>query len=273
MADWGYSVTVCIAAIAGDKQIVTASDTLISFGDVGSADKVSVKMEPFHESWTALMSASDMSQCLPVIEIASENLKKSPSTLRAVTQGFKKAYRQHLAELAASQVLSNFDMDMEEFKNKGAKKFTPDVFSTLSQEIRAVNLDCEFLIYGFDGKKRPHIFAVAPPGVVSIYDKPGFWAIGSGAWAALSMLFSLAQSVDSPFEETVFNVLVSKFMAETPGKVGEHTFLFAKGDDNNRFFSYPIWWESTIRTWWNEHGKPRRDNGIVQQMRESLGEH
>ena len=81
------------------------------------------------------------------------------------------------------------------------------------------------------------------------------------------MLFSIGQTVDNPFEETMFNVLMAKFMAETPGRVGEHTYLFAKEYDND-WFSYPTWIEPTIRTWWNDHGKQKRDETILHGMQQ-----
>jgi hypothetical protein len=259
-------VTVCIAAIASDGRIVTASDTLVSFGNMGSSDKVSVKMEPFHRSWTALM-AGTMPECMAIIEIAQTTMEKCRPDLRSVASGFKKAYHAHLSETAADTVLGRYQMDMQEFKKTGLKKFGSERFNLLDQAIRDVAIDCEFLVFGFDEQHHPRLFTVTPPGVVSLCDKPGFWTIGSGSFAALGMLFSLGQSVDTPFEETIFNVLTAKFMAETPGVVGKHTHLFAK-EEGNDFFSYPSWLEPTIRKWWEEHGKPRRDDGIIQQMRQ-----
>ena len=209
-----------------------------------------------------------MSQCLQILERAKDNLSKANRSLRAVAHGFKKAYQDHLSEMASDQILSRFQMDMKEFKEEGTKRFTPEMYNSLCQEIRTVKLDCEFLIFGFDKRKQPRLFTITPPGVMALYDKPGFWAIGSGSFAALSVLFSLGQTVDNPFEETLFNVLMAKFMAETPGRVGEHTHIYAM-QEGNKWFSYPMWLEPTIRKWWNDHAKPRRDEGILQQMRQN----
>jgi 20S proteasome alpha/beta subunit len=258
-------VTVCIAAIASDGHIVTASDTLISWGNFVSSDATSVKVEPFHGSWLAMMSG-DMSQCLPIVERATEKLEGKPSTLSIIKRGFREAYKEHLAETAADQVLSNYNMEMKEFKKNGAKIFTPEVFNSLNQEIKAVSLDCSFLVYGFDERGFPHILSVEPPGKVASFDKPGFWAIGSGSFAATGMLFSLHQSVDCSLNETIFDVLAAKFMAETPGVVGEHTHFYVH-EKNCDWFSYPAGLVPAMRNWWNDKGKPRRDNTVLQQFR------
>jgi hypothetical protein len=264
-------MTVCVAAITSDvssgkAHIVTASDTLISLGHYTSSDATSVKMEPFYESWHAMMAADDISQCVPIIAKVSEMLKGGSNTLAVVSGAFKKAYKQHLSELAADQVLAPFDMDMSEFKKNGAKVFTPEVFNSLSQEIKGVALDCSFLVYGFDERKWPHIFTVDPPGKVSIYDKPGFWAIGSGSFSALGMLFSLHQSIDRNFFETIFNVLAAKFMAETPGVVGEHTFFYLH-ENGCDWFRHPVGVVESMRHWWNEKGKPKLDAEVLRHFR------
>jgi Proteasome subunit len=262
-------MTVCIAAITSDtpakSHIVTASDTLISFGRYNSADATSVKMESFYGSWHAMMAAEDVSQCIPIIARATENLQGEPETLSAVSRAFKKAYKEHLSEIAADQVLSHFDMGMAEFKKNGSKLFTPEIFNSLSQEIRNVTLECSFLVYGFDEKNWPHIFAVDPPGRISVHDKPGFWAIGSGSFAALSMLFSLHQSVDRGFFDTIFNVLAAKFMAESPGSVGEHTFFYIHEKDCD-WFKHPVGVVETMREWWNNKGKPKLDPEVLKHF-------
>ena len=43
-------------------------------------------------------------------------------------------------------------------------------------------------------------------------DKPGFCAIGSGQWAAETILFSLGQSIDNGLEETIYKVCAAKFI-------------------------------------------------------------
>lgn len=257
-------MTVCIAAITRERYIVTASDLMVSSA-LSSSDASAVKLEEFHKDWIAMMSADDLTQCLPVIERAERNFQGRANTLRVARACFKRAYQGHLAELAGDRVLGRFGLDMEAFRKSGRRRFTEQIFNTLSNEIRDVKVEAQFLACGFDGRAMPHLFTVTEPGTDSVYDKPGFCAIGSGMYAAEGMLHYLGQTVDSTVHQTIFNVYAAKFMAERIPGVGEKTFLFVKKQGCDAF-SMETWVEPTIRDRWNTEGKPRIPDGLISQL-------
>jgi len=66
---------------------------------------------------------------------------------------------------------------------------------------------------------------VSDPGIVRDYDEPGYWAIGSGAYAALSTLAARKQSRLRFLPETIYNVCEAKCAAETAVGVGRDTYV------------------------------------------------
>jgi ATP-dependent protease HslVU (ClpYQ) peptidase subunit len=271
MSELGLKVTVCIAAIANDKSIVTASDTKVSIG-YSSADANTVKYEEFHKNWVAMMAGEDIGHLIPIRDLAAERMNGKPNTLRSAISAFKGAYKQHLSEVAADRVLAHFDMNMKTFKRVGSKWFTSDVYGTFCDLIDKVRVDCTFLVYGYDQDKRPHIFVVEHPGVVKVYDKPGCWAIGSGKISALGMLLQLNQSVDTPLFPTMYNVLAAKFFSERASDVGRHTVFYVKRYGMDAF-GRPANFEAEMRAAWENEGAPRMPASVqrvFQEMKDRL---
>jgi hypothetical protein len=232
---------------------------------LASLDASTVKVEEFHDEWAALIAADDLTQCIPIIEIARDEFAGKPNKLRVARSCFTRAYRRRLAERAEGQVLGRFLCTAKEFKERGKHLFTEKVYNELASEIGKIKGDCDFLIYGFDARNMPHLFTVSDPGVDEIHDKPGFAAIGSGMYAANGMLYQLGQTVDRNVYETIFNVCAAKFTAERVAGVGKDTFLFVK-KQGCRAFSRASWLLPTIRKAWEEQGQPRVPEGILKQM-------
>src|SRR5207253_1354905 len=99
--------------------------------------------------------------------------------------------------------------------------------------------DCEFLVCGFDDGNNPHIVSVtghddSDRSAVTIrhHDIPGFHAIGSGQYSALSILYHFQQCSITDLEDSIFNVAAAKFSAETAFGVGEATWLHILRDDS-----------------------------------------
>lgn len=125
------AVTVCIAAIAAEQYIVTLSDTKIGT-PFSSSDGTSVKVDK-----------------------VAQYFENRANTIQVARSCFKRAYQNHLSEIATDIVLGRFRIDMETFVKQGKRRFTEAVFNSLSSEIRKVEADSEFLCAGFDAKKYP----------------------------------------------------------------------------------------------------------------------
>jgi hypothetical protein len=257
------SVTVCIAALTLDTRIVTVSDTMVSTF-MSSADATVVKMQSFAKNWEAMWSADDLTQCIPIIDLAAKYFQNRANTLQVARSCLKRAYQKHLSELAADSVLGRFQMDMDEFKKSGKRRFTETQFNSLSDEIRKVEGVWHFLACGFDSKKKPHLFTVEEPGKDAVYDSIGFCAIGSGKYAAESLLFQLQQSAICAVPKTLINLLCAKFAAEKVG-AGRNTYVFIM-EPGSSMCSLPTWVEPTVRAAWESQIQPKVPDDLLRQV-------
>jgi 20S proteasome alpha/beta subunit len=257
LSDWGLSVTTGIAAITSDRFIVNASDTRISFGGDFSAEGV-IKVEGFQRDWAVLIAGNDISHAPFVIRKARRMFwKRKKLSLEEAKTGFKQAYQEELREKITDTFLSKFDMTLEDFKKKGRRELEPNLFQALSFGIKDAKLGCKFLVYGYDEIGQPHLFEVGEGGHTESRDKPGFWAIGSGATSAISMLAYLKHSAEmTPVRAAIYNVLAAKYISEGASDVGPNTFFFIKKYGSNVFSSYGSSIEPKIRKLWEEKGRP-----------------
>jgi hypothetical protein len=153
---------------------------------------------------------------------------------------------------------------MKEFLKSGKRRFTEKVFNSLSERISDVKADWEFLAAGFDSRQIPHLFTVEAPGTDSVYDRPGFCAIGSGRYAAEGILLYLGQNPTKTLYETVFNVYAGKFMAEKVG-VGRHSYLFVKKAGSTTC-AYQSYIDAEIRKEWEAKCAPRASAEFIEIM-------
>jgi hypothetical protein len=230
-----------------------------------SADSVIVKVEPFHKDWVAMMSADDLTQCIPVIERAAEYVAGRANKPHTIRSAFKRAFSQHLVEMREDAALSHYGLTMKEFIKSGKKRFNERMFQSICKNMDDVKLGCEFIVAGFDSLTRPHIFHVTNEGKDSIYDKPGYHCIGSGSLVAESILYYFGQSIDRTFHETIFNVCAAKFMAERCAGVGKATYLYARKYGSNAF-AYVSGMVEGIRASWDERGCPRVPEGLIRSI-------
>lgn len=269
-SEWGYGLTTCIAAIVGGffratPNIVTVSDTKASFGGSYSTEGV-MKLEHFHRQWATLIAGDDIGQCDLVIERAKKLLRSKVGGLQVVMDGFKAAYKQQFHSAVEDELLAPFDMTLDQFRRRGKTELNAEVFADLSFQIRNFKLGCKFLVYGFDDKKRPHLFSVDSPGQVTSHDRLGFWAIGSGARSALSMLAALGQTAGvTPLSSTIYNVLAAKYISEGASDVGRQTFLFIKRYGST-MYTNKSGLEATVRRIWESEGRPRTNAKAVEEL-------
>jgi len=211
------------------------------------------------------MMAGDLTQCLPIIQKAEKYFTGRANTLATARAVFKRAFSQHLVEMREDAVLSGYGLTMKEFLRTGKRRFTENLFESICKKIAEVKANCEFIITGFDSQKRPHIFNVTEEGKDGVYNKPGYYCIGTGKWAAETILYTLGQSVDLNLYQTIFNVCAAKFMAEKSSDVGKATYLYARKPGSNVFTQVSGMIE-TIRGAWENDGCPRIPEGIIKAL-------
>jgi 20S proteasome alpha/beta subunit len=239
----------------GDEVIVSVADQKLSLFYTSSDGAVS-KQFFFHDDWIAMMAGGDITPCVEIMNASSKLFAKKANTLANMTNAVKTAFQNHLQQLTEDKVLSRYGMKLPDFRRNGKKQFTPEVFNSLCSQIDNVALECELLVSGFDSDREPHIFTVTNPGTVNVYDRPGFWAIGSGANTALGMLFYRGQNVHTYMEETLYHACEGKFMAESASGVGTETQIFI-AKQGYRGIMYGSNLLNVIREEWEKNGKPK----------------
>jgi hypothetical protein len=119
---------------------------------------------------------------------------------------------------------------MREFVAEGSSHLPLDVFRTLSKKIDAVVLGSELMICGFDHldpNGYPHMFTVGGgTGIATDLFPLGWWAVGSGAMAAIGVLSQWQHNFGADTATTIYRLLEAKFAAESALGVGNaRTFV------------------------------------------------
>jgi len=252
-ADWGIGVTTCIAS-KSDDCIVAVADMMVTLDHV-SGDTLAAKFMPIGRTWMAMFSGNDVSPAEPIAARVNKRVQQSdPVTAEELALAFEEEYAAEVRRRAEAQVLSVLGLKMETFLNDGLKKLGSSLFSQLLYEVRAVKLDVEFLVFGFDTEA--HVFTVSCPGTAFNCDVSGFWAIGSGAVSALGMLFNLQHSQVARPARALYNLSAAKFVSESAPGVGKETLALVLHKNGNRllFLSKHL---SPIRNLWESEGRPR----------------
>jgi hypothetical protein len=263
-------MSVCIAAISdfsGKARLVSIVDRKVSSGESSNED-ATIKSSWINTHWCALFVGNDISPCIPISRAVTMEIAPKENTLEIVRSTFEKCYQKYLSNLAASKCLGRWGLTMEKFLETGRKKFGPDNFDRLCHQIEQVKLQCQFLVYGFDGMAQPHLFTVQNPGYAEVKDTPGYWAIGNGAFAAMSMLGFLRQSVVVGLPQTYYNVCAAKFMAENASDVGQYSFMSEISADGFCDRDYNI--GNVAREAWDRHGKPTTPKGVLDKIEELI---
>jgi 20S proteasome alpha/beta subunit len=268
-ADWGCGVTICIAATCNwdgkSEAIVTASDHMVSMGHF-SADNVCAKIEPIHPQWEVMFAADDMTDAEPIINGVRLKISKilGPRMgLKQVMSAFSGVYKQYLKDETERQFLSPFGITVREFMSK---RFGPERFPDILNKIKAAHIECEFLVCGFGAQGEPHIFTMSGIGKVNVYDRLGFWAIGSGQQSALSSLFFHRYNRNLGPLPAVYHVCEAKFMSETAvgvGKVPTFVSLHYQGNKRAYVLEHSV---DSIRGFWKKEGCPRVPRGVLEHI-------
>jgi hypothetical protein len=152
-------------------------------------------------------------------------------------------------------------MVINDFTRNGLKDLGPEAFAEIRQRIELVTIGCEFLVTGFDEQRRPHIFHVKERGIVDDHRRTGFWAIGSGEYAAISALVFHEYRTTLPVADAAYYVCMAKFMAER-AELGEETDVGYLAPDGSVYSIDP----APIRQLWKDEGMPTIPAKLAERM-------
>jgi ATP-dependent protease HslVU (ClpYQ) peptidase subunit len=273
LADWGFNVTVCIAALCeNSEKIILVSDTKVSFGDF-SADSAVFKMELLFSRWMTLFAGEDVEH-IPFILSRTNDLlttvrkrKRAIPTPQQVANALQRSYDERLEAQIEAKVLRRYGYTVKSFRDEGKKKCTASIYNGLCSKIANVKLSLKFLLAGFDEKNKGHIIVGGGEETPTDYTMLGFWAIGTGASAALSSLTYHRQrqhiSPSTPVEQCLYVACASKFMSESARDVGQTTNIgtISMIDGVHTAHINPI------RKIWTNEGAPRLPENIEARIK------
>jgi ATP-dependent protease HslVU (ClpYQ) peptidase subunit len=266
-------VTVCITALCENSdKIILVSDSKVSFGDF-SADMAVHKMETIFNRWMTLFAGEDTEHIPFILERTRDILssvrrrRKSLPTPAQVANALQRSYEERLEAQIEAKVLRRYGYTVKSFRDEGKKKCTASVYNGLCSKIAGVKLSLKFLLAGFDAKNKGHIIVGGGEQAPTDYTNLGFWAIGTGADAALSSLVYHRErqhiSSASPMEQCLYIVCASKFMAESARDVGKYTAgcIISVTDLDMLVSAHPI------RRIWEEEGAPQLPKNIESRIK------
>lgn len=223
-------MTLCIAAMCdGGKSIVTATDGLISFGDV-VGECVLAKMQWLGD-WQVMYAGAPSRFSLMIEEIESACLD-DPGALsrRHIQDTARQAFRKVWSVAASWELLNPFNVTMEEFKRSGAELFGEKFHDELAHSIShsGSRFEDQLLVTGWGESPNAAMIYEVGPSAQWLHTATGFGAIGSGSPMATTMLLLLGQARHITLAETIFNVACAKFSAEKSSglDVGQHTAMY-----------------------------------------------
>lgn len=244
--EFGCTLTIGIAAITGDRRfIVTASDRMLSSSDgVVPATEDSLKARQIAKSWALMFAAEDANIFLPVVRQVWEELIPTPEAekksydLDEVQAVVADVYRNTFDATFTSKYLVRYGYkNIADFKATGFAQFGDQKFREICDAIDNFDLGLSLMAYGFDGKKKPHIFQVENPATITDHNLLGYAVIGSGFYMATASL--RRKKMPHFLNPMIYRVLEAKFSAETAPGVGKDTILFwMTGDGKSRSMGY-----------------------------------
>jgi hypothetical protein len=272
-------MTVCISAIAArDEAIVSCVDTRISTGTTSFDPIIGRKMCGFR-GWTMLSSGTTcyseglVDTFQSFLNDAGDN---DPPTVHRLLEA---ALRTEMPRFIAARYLTPYGIDMPTFLGsaRGPNGFTDERWNELSRLMLdySDSYDVELLVSGWGqtqerfgpggggNQASAEIYSVNRNGVTP-HSNEGFYACGSGADAAHSMLSFFNCQRYMTLAEAIYYVAAAKFMSERTAGVGANTLMRVGtrlGDGEFRGYYIELHELEQIRKMWESQGAPRMPDG------------
>jgi hypothetical protein len=252
-------VTVCVAALAeSGRAIIAASDSMMSWG-AGVTSETSLKYERLHKRWAILIAGDDIHPAEAIIrELRGHLSSYEIPTAAQVENAIRASWRTVKNQIAETNVLSAYDIDLETFVTNGRELFGDIGFADLRVALeRASELSCELLVYGFNEHGKGTLLMAVHPGEPVNFSRLGFAAIGSGRDSAIASL--MWEPGHQPYHDTLkatYRIAAAKFMGESALGVGKRTVITGLHVDGS-IFVLSDEQAAAIRALWEKKGRPQ----------------
>ena len=214
-------MTVCLAAFAADhKAIVCIADKGISYGDHIQWDSDGTKITTLNSKGTTILFSGGeeaTARVLSRLVVRGEEIGDDVEATRTVCEQEYEAARDELIE---AKFLRPNLLDRKEYLSAIKAESLNEHIHAIATRVDKFEMDCAFLVCGFDGKNQPFILDLEPPGICTNFFSTGFQAIGSGWDKAIArLLFSEHKRID-PVHRAVYDLFDAKANAELAAGVG-----------------------------------------------------
>jgi 20S proteasome alpha/beta subunit len=226
----GTPVTVCIAAIYENSGVFSASDRMITAGDVQFEPPVE-KVRYFTSSCLVMFAgdAALQAQIIQATQAAvSERLAALTTprwlTIEEMAGIYKDQMSAAIFSRAARRILVPLGLTVESWLNN-QRNLSPELVRDVSREL--LNYDgpsMDGIVCGIDSSG-PHIYTV-DNNSVNCRDHVGFAAIGAGYWHANSQMMNFRHGPRASLADTLLSVFFAKKQAEIAPGVGEATDMY-----------------------------------------------
>lgn len=227
-SEWGVGMTVCISVacdcIEGKiPKVVLVSDTLLSLGITSTR---TLKARGLAKDWSVMFAGADVSHAESVMILARHKGGGGKGTNITdpgphMVEAYQEVRRKQIEQL----YLGTFGWTMTDFLQQGPDVPTPAQREYLLNEMVRFDLGCTFLVSGFSSpvSRRATIFEVHNPGQAIPQLITGYSAIGSGSLNAVAYLARRSQGDIMTLEESLYNAIAAKKLAEKALGVGGET--------------------------------------------------
>jgi Proteasome subunit len=199
-------------------------------------------------------------------------------TPQVVVKALQESWSEFRDREIETKILRKHGFSFDSFREQGKDKCSESVYDELHDRIDKFKWSLEFLLAGFDKDGDAHLMGIGTDGTVGSYSELGFWAIGSGSHAALSVLSfhiehsNLCSYCSCPHNAVYFGC-EAKFMAETNVQVGKDGTLVSIHTRNEKepqfFFNDEV---QKIKKNWLKYGAPRPCERVMTQIHDLMQE-
>jgi hypothetical protein len=223
-------MTICIATLCDNrKSLVLVADKMLGTGFVQAELNIQKRLR-LRRDWWAMLAGNDISPAFDVVDHARQALSALEQvTVDDVAREITDSYQKKRLADAEALYLRPRGWTTQKFAAEGRNAFPEALFREIDSKIQHHELSLTLLVAGFDGEGHGHILCVDNPGVARRHDAPGFAAIGSGSFAALSMMFYRELNVRMPVYDALYYAFEAKISGEQALGVGVETDMFIAG--------------------------------------------
>jgi hypothetical protein len=222
-------VTVCIAAIYEQSGVFSASDRMITSGDIQFEPPV--EKVRYLTSSCLIMFAGDASMQAEIIHetqaIIAEKIRLNPTdwlTIKSMAETYQEQIDLAIRRRAERRILSPFGLTSDSYLSRQQESGDGFVRDLSREILNYQGPAMDGIVCGVDASG-PHIFTVDNHSV-SCRDHVGFASIGVGFWHANSQMMNFRHGPRSSLADTLLNVFFAKKQAEIAPGVGEATDMY-----------------------------------------------